>query len=205
MKHPLRLLIHVPLREKRDFKQALVGFKHALCVRQVGMVMSYDLLPSFRPRKGQEHQLVGHLAEQLRQGWTLVAWDVDRLMLELQQVVEGARLGRPRVKAAVDEAWDLISGAGDERIVDAKLFERLPNGHYVALVAARENFDYDSLPPRRRRRAIAWSRPSRPASEDLWGVLLPLLMKRSDAERAGKAYQVWVRSNRPRPPRTDAI
>ena len=98
MKHPLNLLIHVPLREKRDFKQMLVGFKHALCVRQVGKVLSYDLLPSFKPRKGQEHQLVGHVAEQLRQGWTLVAWDVDRLMLELQQVVEGVSIGRPRVR-----------------------------------------------------------------------------------------------------------
>ena len=205
MKHPLRLLIHVPLREKRDFKQTLVGFKPALCVRQVGKVTSYDLLPTFKPRKGQEHQLVGYLAEQLEQGWTLLAWDVDRLLREVEQLVAGVSTGRPRVKASVDEAWKLIAEANDEQIVDAKLFERLPNGHYVALVAARENFDYDSLPPRRRRRLIASSRPSRPACEDLWGVLLPLLMKKSDAERAGWTYQRWVRANRPKPPREDEI
>jgi hypothetical protein len=40
----LRLLIHVPLREKRDFRQMLVGFKHALCVIQIGSAPEVDVL-----------------------------------------------------------------------------------------------------------------------------------------------------------------
>ena len=204
MKHPLRLLIHVPLREKRDFRQMLVGFKHALCVRQTGDVTSYDLLPTFKPRKGQEHRLVEHLAEQLKQGWTLAVWDTERLWRDLGQFVDRVRIDRPAMQAAVDEAWRLISNAGEDQIVDLKVFERLPNGHYIAMVAFREDFDYDSLPPRRRRRVIAYSRPRRPVCEDFWGVLHHFLMKKSDAERAWSAYQRWVRNNRPPPPRADA-
>jgi hypothetical protein len=205
MKHPLRLLIHVPWREKRDFRQMLVGFKHALCVSQVGEVTSYDLLPSFKPRKGQEYLIVGHLAEQLKQGWTLAVWDVERLWRDLEQVVDGIRIDRPGLKSAVGEAWHLVLNANEEQIVDLKLFERLPNGHYLAMVAAREDYDFDSLPPRRRRRMLAVSsRRERPVCEDFWSVLVPLLMKKSDAELAGSAYQRWVRNNRPRPPRADA-
>ncbi|HZF93860.1 MAG TPA: hypothetical protein VEZ20_03205 [Allosphingosinicella sp.] len=205
MKHPLRLLIHVPLREKRDFRQMLVGFKHALCVSEVGEVMSYDLLPSFKPRKGQEHRLISHLAEQLEQGWTLAVWDVERLLRELERIVADVGIDRPVVKAAVDEAWRAISAADEEQIVDLKAFEKLPNGHFIAMVAFREDFDYDSLPPRRRRRLIAYSRPSRPVCEDFWGVLHYFLMKRSDAARARSAYERWVKCNRPRPPRGDVI
>ena len=205
MKHPLRLLIHVPWREKRDFRQMLVGFKHALCVSQVGEVTSYDLLPPFKPRKGQEYLIVGHLAEQLKQGWTLAVWDAERLWRDLEQVVDGISIDRPTLKSAVGEAWHLISDASEDQIIDMKVFERLPNGHYVAMVAFREDFDYDSLPPRRRRRMIAYSRPRRPVSEDFWGVLHHFLLKKSDAERAWNAYQRWVRNNRPRPPRADAI
>jgi len=120
-------------------------------------------------------------------------------------VVDGVSIDRPTLKAAVDEAWRLISSADEEQIVDLKIFERLPNGHYLAMVAFREDVDFDSYPPRRRRRAIAFSsRRSRPVCEDFWGVLAPLIMKKSEAERAGSAYQRWVRNNRPRPPRADA-
>jgi len=205
MKHPLRLLIHVPDRVKRDFRQTLVGFKNALCVSQIGDVTSYDLLPSFKPRKGQEHQLVANVAEQLNQGWTLLVWDVEKLWRDFEQIVNGVSPRRPAVKAAVDEAWHIISTADEEQIVDLKLFERFPNGHYVGLVAAREDFDYDAYPPRRRRRLMAYSTQSRPTCEDFWCVLVPLLMKKSDADRAGNAYQRWIRNNRPHPPRTDAL
>jgi hypothetical protein len=205
VKHPLRLLIHVPLREKRDCRQELVGFKNALCVREIGEVMSYDLLPSFKPRKGQEHRLISHLAEQLKQGWTLAVWDVERLWRELERILAEVGSDRPVVKAAVDQAWRAVSTSDDEQIVDLKAFEKLPNGHYVAMVAFREDFDYDSLPPRRRRRMIAYSRPSRPACEDFWGVLHSFLMKKSDAARAWSTYQRWVKCNRPRPPRADVI
>jgi hypothetical protein len=204
VKHPLRLLIHVPLREKRDFRRTLIGFKHALCVTEIGGSVSYDLLPSFKPRKGQEHRLVVHLAEQLKQGWTLLVWDVDRLMLELENLVAGVGIARPGVKTAVDEAWRIISTTDEEQIVDLKAFERLPNGHFVAMVAFAENLDPDIRPPGRRRRMIASSRPSQPVCEEFWGVLVPLIMKKSEAERAGGAYRRWVRNNRPRPPRADA-
>lgn len=205
MRDPLRLIIHVPLREKRDFRRMLVGFQHALCVSQLGQVMSYDLLPPFKPRKGQEHRLVVYLAEQLKQGWTLVVWDVERLWRELQIVVEDAILNRPALRSAVEEGWRLLSTADEEQIVDLKVFERLPNGHYVAMVAFCEEVDLDRYPPRRRRLLMASSRQSRPVCEDFWGVLHPFLMKRSDAERAGSAYQRWVSNNRPRPPRADAL
>ncbi|HEY0312297.1 MAG TPA: hypothetical protein VGC56_07345 [Allosphingosinicella sp.] len=204
MKHPLRLIIHVPLREKRDYRQTLVGFKPALCVTQIGRVMAYDLLPSFKPRKGQEHRLVLHLAEQLKQGWTLAVWDVERLWRELALVVEDVSINRRTLKAAIDEAWLLISKTDEDQIVDLKVIEKLPGGHFVAMVAFRKNVDFDAYPPRRRRRLIAYSRPSRPVCEDFWGVLLSFLMSKSDAERAWGAYQRWVRNNRPRPPRADA-
>jgi hypothetical protein len=56
-------------------------------VSEIGGVMSYDLLPPFKPPKGQEHRLVGHLAEQLKRGWTVAVWDVDTLGLELGHIV----------------------------------------------------------------------------------------------------------------------
>lgn len=98
----LRLLINAPLREKRDYRQVLVGFKNALCVRQIGKVISYDLLPTFKPRKGQEY-LVILLAEQLQQGWTLAMWDVDRLKLELSQIINDSSSNSAKLKSDVDE------------------------------------------------------------------------------------------------------
>ena len=202
-RHPLRLIIHVPLREKRDFRLSLVGLKNALCISQVGEVTTYDLLPTLKPRKGQEYRLVLCLAEQLQQGWTLAVWDVESLLRDLAGVLSSVSIGRPSMKAAVDEAWRLILDADVDRIVDLRLFEKLPNGHYVALVAAGENFDYDTMPPRLRRRAMAQDRPIRPVCEDFWGVLAPLVLKRPDAERAWSSYRRWVKNNRPRPPRAD--
>jgi hypothetical protein len=201
----LRLLIHVPLREKRDFRRTLVGFKHALCVSQAGAVTSYDLLPSFKPQKGQEHRLVLHLAEQVREGWTLAVWDVERVWRELQEVVDRVSAARPKLKAHVDGAWHLISNA-EEEIVDLKAFERLPMGHFLSMIAFREDIDFDAYPPRRRRRLLTISsRRERPVCEDFWCVLAPLLMAKSEAERAGGAYRRWVQDNRPRPPRADMI
>lgn len=203
MKHPLRLLIHVPLREKRDFRQMLVGLKGALCVTLNGSISTYDLLAVFKPRKGQEHRIIEQLAEQLQQGWTLAVWDVDRLLRDLEQIVEGVRIDRPKLTPLVDAAWNLISSADDEQIVDLQSFQKLPNGHYVAIIAAREDFDFDDYPPRRRRRLLAYRPKSRPVSEDFWGVLHRLIMTKSEAGRAWSAYQRWVKNNRPRPPRPD--
>lgn len=205
MKDPMGLMIVVPLRQKRDFKHMLVGLKNSLCISQIGEVTSYDLLPTLKPRKGQEHNVVLHLAEQLIQGWTLGLWDVERLKRDLSQIVNDVSIRAPKLRPAVDEAWQIVSTADEGQIIDLKVFERLPNGHYVAVVAEREEFDFDSLPPRRRRRAIANSRPSRPVSEDFWGVLHPLLMKKSDAERAWETYQRWVKNKRPCPPRADVV
>lgn len=171
----------------------------------IGAVTSYDLLPSIKPRKGQEYLIIGHLAEQLKQGWTLAVWDVERLWRDLEQVVDGVSIDRPGLKFAVDESWHMIPTADEEQILDLKVLEKLPNGHYVGLVAARDDFDYDSLPPRRRRRLMAATTITRPASEDFWGVIHSLLMKKSEAERAWSAYQRWVRNNRSRPPRADEI
>jgi hypothetical protein len=206
MNDPLRLLIHVPLREKRDFRRVLVGFNHALCVSQIGEVTTYDLLPSFKSRKGQEYRLVRYLAEQIEQGWTLAVWDVERLWRELEHVVDEIRIDHPKLQPDVDEAWRRVSSAGEEQIIDLKVFEKLPNGHHVATVATRDDIDFDAYPPRRRRRMMAWTRRrSRPASEDFWGVLHTLILKKSEAESAWSTYQRWVRNNRPRPPRPDAI
>ncbi len=203
MKHPLRLLIHVPLREKRDFRQTLVGLKHALCVSVDGAICTYDLLASLKPRKGQEHQILLKLAEQLKQDWAVCVWDVDRLLLELEQIVEGVRIDRPALRGPVEEAWDVISQADGEQLVDLRSFEKFPNGHYVEVVAAREDFDYDALPPRRRRRLLAYRPKARPVSEDFWGVLHSLMMSKSEAAHAWATYGRWVASNRPRPPRVD--
>ena len=205
MKAPLRLLIQVPLREKREFRQMLLGYKNALCVRQIGEVMSFDLLPSFKPRKGQEHQLVTHLAEQLKQGWVLAVYDVERLKLELDQIVNGVSIKSAKLKSAVDEAWHVISTANDEQIIDIRLFEKLQKDHFVAMVASVENFDYDRVTPRFLRWANATSRPSGPICEDYWGVINQYLLEESEAKRALSAYKRWVSNNRPRPPREDAV
>lgn len=205
MNDPLRLMILVPLRQRREFKQMLAGLKNSLCVSQIGEATSYDLHPTFKLRKGHEHSLILHLAEQLKQGWTLALWDVERHQRELGQIVNDISTISPKHRAAVEEAWQIILTSDQNQIVDLKVFEKLPNGHYVAAVAEREDFDFDSLPPRRRRRAIANSRASRPVSEDFWGVLHPLLMKKSEAKLAWGAYQRWVRNNRPSPPRADLV
>ena len=149
--------------------------------------------------------MILYLAVHLNQGWTLALWDVERLQRELGQIVNDIGIISPKHRATVDEAWQKILTFDEDEMVDLKVFEKLPNGHYVAAVAEREEFDFDALPPRRRRRAIANSRPSRPVSEDFWGVLHPLLMKKSEAELAWGAYQRWVRNNRPSPPRADLV
>lgn len=205
MKHPLLLVIHAPLREKRDFRQTLVGLKHALCVSVDGTICTYDLLPSLKPRKGQEHQILPTLAAQLKQGWTICVWDADRFLLELKQIVDGVRIDRPALRAPVDEAWKAISDADDEQLIDMRTFEKLPNGHYVAVIAARENFDYDAQPPRSRRRLLAYRPKARPVSEDFWGVLHSLIMSKSEAAHAWATYGRWVATNRPRPPRLDVV
>lgn len=205
MRHPLRLIIHAPLREKRDFRQTLVGMKHALCVSVDGAICTYDLLPSLKPRKGQEHQILPRLADQLKQGWALCVWDVDRLLLELEQIVDGIRVDRPALLTSVEEAWSVIKRADDEQLVDLRAFEKIPNGHYVQVVAAREDYDFDALPPRRRRRLLAYRPKARPVSEDFWGVLHSLIMSKSEAAHAWATYGRWVTSNRPRPPRLDVL
>ena len=205
MKDPLRLLIHVPLREKREFRQILVGYKNALCVRQIGEVMSFDLLPTFKPRKGQEHQLVTHLAEQLKQKWVVAVYDVERLRLELNQIVNGVSIKSAKLKSAVDEAWHVISTANDEQIIDIRLFEKLQKDHFVAMVASEENFDYDRVTPQFLRWANATSRPSGPICESYWGVIKQYLLEESEAKRASSAYKRWVSNSRPRPPREDAV
>ncbi len=204
VKHPLRLLIHVPLREKRDFRQTLVGLKNGLCVTCDGRTSTYDLLPAFKPRKGQEYRLLEHLADQLNQGWTLAVWDIDRLLADLEQIANGARIDRPKSAPLLDAAWKVISSADEEQIVDMKSFERFPDGHYVAMIAFCEDTDLDDYPLWRRRRLMA-DRPKRPVSEEFWGVLHRLIMTKSEAELAGSSYQRWVRNNRPRPPCGDLI
>lgn len=203
MRNPLHILIHVPLREKRDFRRMLVGLKHALCITQSGATFAYDLLPSFKPRKGQEHRFLEHLAEQISQDWTIVVWDVDRLLGELEQIVNQVRIERPKLAPALDQAWSVISGAVDEQIIDLRSFEKLPNGHYVDVVAAREEIDFDDYPPWRRRRLMAYVPKARPVSEDFWGVLHRVILPKTEAVQAWSSYQRWVRSNRPRPPRPD--
>lgn len=198
-----RLIIHAPIREKRDYRQVLVGFKNALCVRQIGKVTSYDLLPTFKPRKGQEHRLVVHLAEQLKQGWTLVIWDVDRLKLELGRIVSDGSINSAKLKSDVGEAWKVISNADDEQFIDLMVFEDMPNGQFVGMVACKENFDYDRVTPSFLRRARAHSTPSPPATEQYWAALRHFLLKKSDAERAASAYRSWVDNNRPNPPLED--
>lgn len=203
VKHPLRLLIHVPHREKRDFRQTLVGLKNGLCVSLNGAISTYDLLPPFKPRKGQEHRIIEVLADQMEQGWTIAVWDLDRLMTELGQIVEGVRADRPKIIPGLEAAWATVSSADEEQIIDLKSFEKFPGGHYVAMIAARQEIDFDDYPPRRRRRLMACVPKSRPVSEDFWGVLHRVIMTKLEADQAWGAYQRWVRSNRPRPPRPD--
>lgn len=203
MKHPLRLLIHVPLREKRDFRQMLVGLKGALCVSLNGTITTYDLLPTLKPRKGQEHHIIEKLAEQLNQGWTLAVWDVDRLLRDLEQIVESVRSARPRLISTVEAAWNIISSADEEHIVDLKAFVKFPNGHLLAAVESCEHIDLDVYTPRLRKRLKAAMIPKRPVAEDFWGVLHALIMTKTEADLTWGAYRRWVKSNRPRPPRTD--
>lgn len=47
--------------------------------------------------------------------------------------------------ADIEAAWDEISSAVNEQLVDLQTFKRFPNGHYVSIIAARENFDPDTL------------------------------------------------------------
>ncbi len=202
MKHPLRLIIHAPQREKRDFRQTLIGLRHALCVSLDGAICTFDLLTAVRPRKGQEHQILLKIAEQLNQGWAICVWEADRFLYELKEIADAVGTERRTLKPAVDEAWRTISQADEEQVVDLQVFRKFPGGHYLSMVAAADNIDPDALSPRMRRWLRA-ERPLRPFAEDLWGVLCPLIMSKSEAELAGAAYVRWVKANRPRPPRDD--
>lgn len=201
MKHPLRLIIHVPLREERDFRTVLVGLKHALCVSIDGRVCTYDLLPSFKPRKGQEHLILEDLALQLDRGWAIAVWNVDMLLSGLEEIMKLVA-AKPGVALKAKAAWATINAADEEQLLDLRSFAKFPNGHYLSIVAARESFRYDRYPASIRRKLLS-RRPSRPRSEDLWGVLHPLIMTKSEATRAWDAYRRWVANNRPAPPRHD--
>lgn len=202
MKQPMRLIVHVPLREKRDFRMGLVGLKHALCVTINGKVCTFDLLPALRPRKGQEHQIVELLAQQLHEGWTLMVWDQEKLLRELGDIVANRLSRHPKSAKDLGPAWERVHNASDDEFVDIKSFENFPDGHYLSLVASRENFDPSRYPPRLRRRLLN-GRSKRPASEDFWCVLAPILLAKSEAKLSGESYQRWLRANRPRPPKHD--
>lgn len=203
MKQPIRIIIHVPLREERDYRKTLVGLKHALCVSVDGAISTYDLLPSFRPRKGQEHLLVEHLAAQLVQGWTIMVWDKDTFLRDCGQIVARRLAHHPRNVAQTEFAWDRMQSS-DSELMELGAFEKFPNGHFIALVAAKENFDESRHPDlARRARRMVGERLRRPASEEFWGVLCPLLLAKFEATKAMESYSRWVKANRPQPPQHD--
>lgn len=203
MKQPIRLIIHVPHREKHDYRRTLVGLKDALCVSVDGAICTYDLLPPTKPRKGHEHQIVQHLAKQLTQGWTLMMWDQERLMRDLQGLVDSRRSQQPALAKEVEKAWAIILSASDEQFVDLKSFEKFPDGHYLALVASAESLVPEDFPNPYRR--LLKEKPKRPVSEDFWGVLHPALLAKSESISAIESYRRWVKANRPRPPSHDKV
>lgn len=200
MKQPLRLVIHVPLREERDYRQTLVGMKHALRVDLDKSLCTYDLLPQVRPRKGQEHQILEYLADQLGQGLTLMVWDTDLLLQDLEEIFRQTSTRNPKIVKAVQAAWNSISAADDEQLIDLRSFIKFPGGHYLDLVVSRETARVSPKTLRVMRRS---RQPNLPRSEEIWGVLHPLILSNTQAAEAWKAFLNWRNRNRPRMPQQD--
>lgn len=199
----IRLIIHVPHREKRNYRLTLVGLKDALCVTFDGIIWTYDLLPPLKPRKGQEHRVVQQLADQLKQGWTLMVWDSDCFLHDLRTLVEEKQAVGSKAATNYDRAWATIALASDQDIVDLKSFRKFPHGHYLELLAFTDKLQPEDFQPRFRK--YLKEAPKRPLSEDLWLALQQDILPPRDSLRAVQSYQRWLKNNRPSPPKHDSL
>lgn len=200
MRYPLRMVIHVAQRKTIDFRPTLVALQCSRTVDQALSFFGYDLSAPLRPAKTRRHALVTQIAGQIRAGYSIAVWDMDRFMSDLSAIVAATMVARPRLSNALDADWKVISNADDETLIDLRSFSRLPRGHYLALVAARDR--EISLPFRLRR--VRVPTPERPRAEELWAILLSIIFEAREADAAMSAYKGWVRAGRPKPPGVDA-
>jgi len=174
-----------------------------LVVDQTKPFLGYQLLPSVKPRRDALHSILVNIAKQIDDGYSVMVWDVDRLLTELTAIRITTTDKKPRLASEIELAWKRIANADDEELIDLRGFSRLPEGHFVDLVAIREKFTDDQLLARLRgvrnlspyRRALKGD----PRSEEFWGVLIRYLLDRREAEQGWKFFQAWKRAGRPDP------
>ena len=132
-----------------------------------------------------------------------MVWDKDTFLRDCGQIVARRLASNPRNVARSEFAWKRMQSS-DSDLMELSAFEKFPSGHLIAMVAASENFDEGRHPYQARMaRRMVGERLKRPASEDFWGVLCPLLLAKSEATRAMESYSRWVKANRPHPPQHD--
>lgn len=204
MRHPLRLIINVPLRTNVEHRTRLIGLQPALVIDQTKPFLGYQLLSSVKPRIDGLHAMIITIADQLKSGNSILIWDVDRVMSELAAIRLASISRRPQLKSSVDAAWECITNADDEDLIDIRGFSRLPGGHYVSILGARgflsERESIDTLktaPARRLARRQMNSHP--PKSEQFWGILYRFLLDRKESEQAWVFFKKWVQAGRPDP------
>lgn len=204
MRHPLRLVIQVPLRTNVEHRMRLIGWQPALVIDQTKPFLGYRLLPSVKPRADAMHLLCVNIADHISAGYSVLVWDVDRVMSDLATTRSASVARRPRLAASINDAWERLTNADDEDLIDIRGFSRLPGGHYVQIIGARGFLsELESANTLLSGAARRWARRTAnrqpPKSEQFWGVLHRFLLDRKESEQAWTFFQNWVRAGRPDP------